>query len=224
VRGLETAVVHAEPRRAVRGRYHHGDLRNALAAEALRLARVGGPEAVVLREVTRRVGVSATAAYRHFADRRSLLTEVKDRALAELAKAVVAAVEGCDERAEPGEFAEARLRAVAHAYLGFAFAEPGLFGTVFHTNPPTGPADHIDPDFSRTGAYCALGPVLDGLVESGRMPRERRPHAEFSAWTAIHGIAVMFLDGALRFLPRVEREAAIAQAVENGIRGLTSQP
>jgi len=223
-------MVHSVPRRGTRSRYHHGDLRNALTAEGLRLARAGGPEAVVLREAARRAGVSATAAYRHFANRRELLTEVRNRALAELARAVVMAVEAC-ERTEPGELALARLRAVAHAYLGFASAEPGLFGTAFHTGPPADPASRTDPeaspgsagpDFSRTGAYRILGRVLDGLVESGRMPKERRPHAEFAAWTAIHGIAAMFVDGALRLFPEVEREAAVNLAVENGIRGLTA--
>jgi AcrR family transcriptional regulator len=223
-------MVQAVPRRGVRSRYHHGDLRNALTAEALWLARAGGPEAVVLREAARRAGVSATAAYRHFANRRELLTEVRNRALAELARAVVTAVEGC-ERTEPGELALARLRAVAHAYLGFASAEPGLFGTVFHFEASADPVgrtdadespDRVGPDFSRTGTYRILGRVLDSLVDSGRMPRERRPHAEFAAWTAFHGIAAMFLDGALRLFPQAEREAAIGLAVENGIRGLTA--
>ncbi|MDQ6716487.1 MAG: TetR/AcrR family transcriptional regulator, partial [Actinomycetota bacterium] len=54
-------------------RYHHGDLRRALVLAATSLARAGGPDAVVLREVTRQVGVSANAAYRHFADRDALL-------------------------------------------------------------------------------------------------------------------------------------------------------
>ena len=48
-----------------RDRYHHGDLANALTLAATDLAREGGPEAVVLRQAARQVGVSATAAYRH---------------------------------------------------------------------------------------------------------------------------------------------------------------
>ena len=59
-----------------RSTYHHGDLANALAAAAAQLAREGGPDAVVLREAARRVGVSATAAYRHFASHNDLFEEV----------------------------------------------------------------------------------------------------------------------------------------------------
>ncbi|MBA3704019.1 MAG: TetR family transcriptional regulator, partial [Rubrobacteraceae bacterium] len=51
--------------------YRHGDLRRALLEAGTELARGGGPEAVVLREATRRVGVAPSAAYRHFADRRA---------------------------------------------------------------------------------------------------------------------------------------------------------
>src|SRR5439155_20803437 len=59
--------------------YHHGDLANALTNAATELARHGGPEAVVLREAARQVGVSATAAYRHFASHGDLVHEVKER-------------------------------------------------------------------------------------------------------------------------------------------------
>jgi hypothetical protein len=52
---------------AQRDSYHHGDLYNALVEAAVDLARSGGPEAVVLRKVARRVSVSVTSAYRHFA-------------------------------------------------------------------------------------------------------------------------------------------------------------
>ena len=65
-----------------RAGYHHGDLPNALADAATDLARGGGPEAVVLREAARRVGVSAAAAYRHYVGHCELLQAVKHRALA----------------------------------------------------------------------------------------------------------------------------------------------
>ena len=59
--------------------YHHGHLREALVEEGLEMARSGGAEAVVLREATRRAGVSPNAAYRHFTNREALLDEVIPR-------------------------------------------------------------------------------------------------------------------------------------------------
>src|SRR5690348_16673402 len=68
-----------------RGPRPRGAVRAALVQAGLELARSGGPDAVVLREVTRMVGVVPNAAYRHFADRDGLLAAVRDEAVAELA-------------------------------------------------------------------------------------------------------------------------------------------
>ncbi|HJU91281.1 MAG TPA: helix-turn-helix domain-containing protein, partial [Gemmatimonadaceae bacterium] len=60
-------------RRTPRRTYHHGDLRQALLDAALEILRTKGVEALTLRAVARAAGVSQTAPYRHFADRRSLV-------------------------------------------------------------------------------------------------------------------------------------------------------
>src|SRR5262245_9885852 len=75
------------------GPYHHGNLREAMLDKATALARAGGPEAVVLREVARQAGVSSAAAYHHFEGREELIQEVKNRALAVLAGKMRAAAE-----------------------------------------------------------------------------------------------------------------------------------
>src|ERR687893_1691822 len=71
-----------------RGTYRHGDLRRALVEAGTEMAREGGPDAVVLREATRRAGVAPSAAYRHFADRQELLDAVCSAAQAALAMAI----------------------------------------------------------------------------------------------------------------------------------------
>src|SRR5690242_11938684 len=73
-----------------RDTYRHGDLRRALLDSGIALARDGGPDAVVLREATRRAGVVPNAAYRHFANRDALLGAVRAAALAEFARAIEA--------------------------------------------------------------------------------------------------------------------------------------
>ena len=47
---------------SARSTYRHGDLRRALLDAGIALAREGGPEAIVLREATRRAGVVPNAA------------------------------------------------------------------------------------------------------------------------------------------------------------------
>ena len=76
-----------EPARAAaRSTYRHGDLRRALLDAGIELARQGGPDAVVLREATRRAGVAPNAAYRHFANRDDLLGAVRAAAVAAAAR------------------------------------------------------------------------------------------------------------------------------------------
>ena len=81
---MTDAADQIRPRRT----YHHGDLRQTLLDAGIALARGGGPDAVVLREATRRAGVVPNAAYRHFASRHALLQAVRSAALAALAMAM----------------------------------------------------------------------------------------------------------------------------------------
>src|SRR5258705_5116056 len=111
--------------------YRHGDLRHALIAAGTELARVGGPNAVVLREATRRVGVAPNAAYRHFADRRALLDAVCAAAQSLLAVAIEHELASVPTTGDPTDVARARLRAVGTGYVRFAQKEPGLFRTAF---------------------------------------------------------------------------------------------
>jgi len=178
--------------------YHHGDLGPALLAAAVELARESGPDGVVLREATRRVGVSATAAYRHFADRGSLLAAVGDRARGALADAMEAAAADVPGRSGRRR-AVARLQATGRAYVGFALAEPGLFRTGFAglgVAGPSGPAAAACPPPERPDrAYGVLAAALDDLVAAGALPPGRRYGAEVAAWAAVHGLSLLLLDG-----------------------------
>ena len=103
-----------------RDTYRHGDLRRALLAVGIALAREGGPEAVVLREATRRVGVAPNAAYRHFADRRDLLHAVCSAAQGLLAVAMEEELAALPTSNDSATTARARVRAVGTGYLRFA--------------------------------------------------------------------------------------------------------
>ena len=85
--------------------YHHGHLRHALISEGLQLARTGGPAAVTLREATRAAGVSPNAAYRHFADRDTLVRAVAREAQLALAAAITARVEATPAHLSPADAA-----------------------------------------------------------------------------------------------------------------------
>jgi AcrR family transcriptional regulator len=184
-----------------RDTYHHGDLRRALVEAGVELARRGGPGAVVLREATRLAGVAPSAAYRHFEDRRALLDAVCSAAQAALAVAMEEELAGLPHDGDPVGAARANLRAVGTGYLRFAREEPGLFRTAFSASANLGSA--ASPARAGEGGltpFQLLGVALDGLVEVGFLPCERRPGTELLAWSAVHGLAMLRIDGPLRGL------------------------
>jgi AcrR family transcriptional regulator len=174
-------------------------VRSALVEAGVELARSAGPDAVVLREVTRMVGVVPNAAYRHFADRDALLAAVRDEAVTQLAQRMADRMSRV--RAGPHTPTGARLRvqAVGTSYLEFARTEPGLFDAAFAA------ADHPP-----TEAYTGPAPLqllqaaLDNLVHAGLLDPARRPTVEYPTWASVHGLAVL-LRGPLRLLPDQEK-------------------
>ncbi len=204
-----------------RGTYRHGDLRRALLRAGTELARGGGPDAVVLREATRRVGVVPSAAYRHFADRGALLGAVCSAAQSELAVAMEDELARLPSGGDPADSARARLRAVGTGYLRFARAEPGLFLTAFSVSEDLRNAANP----ARTGdggltPFQLLAAALDGLVEAGVLPPERRPGAEFLAWSAVHGLAMLLIDGPLRGLDHAQVQDIGRRLLDMVERGL----
>src|SRR5690606_25627472 len=93
--------------------------------------REGGPQAVVLREATRRAGVAPNAAYRHFTNHQALFEAVRAAALGALARTMEEEMRAAETVQDPAERARAMLAAVGRAYLGFAQTETGWFRTAF---------------------------------------------------------------------------------------------
>ncbi|WP_412775115.1 TetR-like C-terminal domain-containing protein [Streptomyces platensis] len=65
-----------------------------------------------------------------------------------------------------------------------------------------------------------LGTALDDLVESGLLSQDRRPGAEFLAWSAVHGLAALLIDGPLRGLHSIQAHDAgqhVIDMIERGI-------
>ncbi len=200
VTGSRTAAEAHQAQRRPRGA-----VRDGLIAAGLELAQAGGPDAVVLREATRMVGVVPNAAYRHFADRDELLAAVCAAALRELADRMAAGVARVRGKHGDPAAARRRLHAIGTAYLEFARQEPGLFATAFalpqqHTygTPEGGTGQERTP-------LGHLRAVLDELADAGVLQRRRREGIEYPIWSAVHGLAVLTGQGPLRDLPGATR-------------------
>lgn len=155
--------------------YHHGDLRAALLDAADALLDEGGDGAVSLREAARRAGVSAAAAYRHFADKEALLAALALRGFEAFGAAMRAAVAVGDV---PPHVAHGR------AYLRFARARPGRFRLMF------------GPLLARAGAHPALLAASKAAFAALQADAGDRD-AALRRWGLVHGLAHLMLDEAI---------------------------
>lgn len=198
-----------------RARYHHGDLRNALLRAAAELAEREGPQAVTIRAAARKVDVTPTAAYRHFAGHRELLSAVKDEAVARLGRAMRHHLDQVPDGDDPVLDAVRRAVATGRGYISFAVAEPGLFRTAFVRPAAPEPERAQRPD----DPFGLLSRGLDELVKVGYLAPESRPTAEFAAWSAVHGLALILIDGELLDAPAALRERAIVRTLQMLVHG-----
>lgn len=177
-----------------RPRYHHGDLKAALIEAGLRLLAQRTAEDVSLREVARSVGVSATAVYRHFPDKASLLRALAEEGLARLAHAQ-------REAAESAGGGAAGFAATGRAYVRFALANPALFRMIFASPPPPRTGGAPEPEAMALLRANAAAAVNDSPGSDAARVRA------VQAWAQVHGLAMLMLDG------QIEADDALIDAV-----------
>src|SRR5580658_8648454 len=103
--------------------YHHGDLRDALVQAALREAERGGPEAISIKALAKKLGVSQPAPYRHFADREALLAAVTAEAFRQFSATLRESIRRPSKRS--------KLSRLAHATLAFGLNRNGIYRLMF---------------------------------------------------------------------------------------------
>lgn len=162
--------------------YHHGDLRSALIEAGLKALETADPNEISLRQLARDAGVSATAVYRHFPDKRALLGALARTGVAMLFAEQKAASDAAGGGAKG-------FAATGRAYVRFALAHPGLFRLIF------------------THAEIAGSPELEGNA-AGRLLRDNARALSdgdddearrimVRSWAVAHGLAMLILDGHL---------------------------
>jgi len=162
-----------------RRRSRHSNLPNTLRAAARAILDEAGQDAIGLREASRRVGVSATAAYRHFTNKEDLLASVAAEGFRELAAAMETSATGSDP-----------LGGVSLAYVEFALQKRGLFRLMF------GPillqrAKYPELDEAARAVFGVLQRVA---VTPDDQLREDNA-AGMAAWGLVHGLSSLFIDG-----------------------------
>ncbi|WP_067975884.1 TetR/AcrR family transcriptional regulator [Nocardiopsis trehalosi] len=184
-----------------------GGTRERLIAAAAELLGEGGPDAVTLRGVGERVGVSRTAPYRHFRDKGDLLAAVAAADFAML-NGTTAAI-----------LAEARdtvggLRALLSAYVRFGIENPEHYRLLFGEYAPDHEALHA-------AGGDLLGDCADFLAR-GQAAGEIRPgdprDLAILGFSSVHGLVVLALSGHLAH-KGFSTEAELARLVHEIVRG-----
>lgn len=201
-----------------RDAYHHGDLRNALVASAVRLIETSGTSSFSLREAARDVGVSANAAYRHFDDKSALIAAVAADGFLRLAKRMQRAMASAAARHGDEPASIARFKAAGGAYVEFATDHPEIFRVMFGESGAA--CRDATGDEQDETPWTLLGQALDALVQDGFLHPDRRPGAELKAWTVVHGFASLSLDGLAAAPTRRDRAIALASLLDFAVIGL----
>ena len=192
--------------------YHHGNLAESLLVAVDELATKFGLEAVTLRACAKLVGVSPSSAFRHYADKRSLLTAFATRALLQLS----AQMDDAKQRAS-AEGSNAFL-AVALAYIEFALDKPAFFRAMWRE----------ETIYCEDDAYVAAAAELSTHLKAGFAdtiddsdPDSFSPQ-ELLAWSSVHGLANLFVDGPVaRGCSKTEKMAMARDMVQASAPALT---
>src|SRR4051812_10065597 len=179
------AMPQTRPRRA----YHHGDLRRALLREAARVIRTDGPDGVTLRDVGRRLGVSRTALYRHFADKSALLASVAREGFQAFARELQDAW-----NAAGGGIAG--FQAMGAAYVRFAVANQAHYRIMFGRYKDLCSSDAA----LAADAAASFQVLVDALISLQRAGTVRAGNPEELGryiWATVHGVAMLAIDGQL---------------------------
>ena len=181
------AVAGARPRRKPRDRYHHGDLRRALLDEALRTIQQDGIDALTLRTIGVRLGVSRTALYRHFTDKRALLSSVATEGFRLLTERLLNAWKAGGIRG---------FNAMGVAYIRFAMGNPSHYRVMFGGFVDDGPRDD---DLMResTAAFQALVDAIVALQQEGAVRKDDALQLAQFIWAVVHGVSMLIIDGQL---------------------------
>jgi AcrR family transcriptional regulator len=173
--------------------YYAGDLRRDLLDAALAVVATEGPSAVNLRALARQLGVSHAAPANHFADKSAIFTAIAREGFELLGAAMSGAA------AELGDQPpRARMGAIGRAYVGFAVAHPAHFEVMWRNDL----ASRDDPTL-HAAADATFDQLMAGVraaqAEGWATGADERSVA-YLAWSSVHGLAVLWLNGQLQGL------------------------
>ena len=190
--------------------YHHGDLRDALVQAALAEAEQGGPEAISLKALAKKLGVSQPAPYRHFADREALLETVTAEAFRQF-NAVLRESIGRPSK-------QSMLLRLAQATLAFGLRRNGIYRLMFASQTMACASKGSE---LHNAAMETFGLLLEALeAPAYGLLRERQA---LKVWAALHGVVMLAQQGLLTGqVAQVSREELVEDIVRENKLALSA--
>lgn len=179
------------------GPYHHGDLRAALLAEAAVMIAEGGSAGVTMRAIGQRLGVSRAAPYRHFADKTALLVAVAANGFRRLGGRLQA-IDAGGKRSSVE-----RLRRLGEEYVRFALENPAHYRLMYGREALT--REEL-PEL-REAAEALFEQFVDVIrahQRSGLIKRQNARAQAYVAWSAVHGLASLVIEGQIHGTDDIE--------------------
>lgn len=176
--------------RKTRKRYHHGDLRQALIEGALEIISESNVEALSLRALARKVGVSYAAPYHHFEDKTTLLAELATQGFKRLDEEMRRHV------AESAGDPKSVLLSQGRAYLLFAVNHPSHYRVMFNMSL-SGDDDYPDVKCAADSCFANLIVETQAVIGS-HVPVEEVSKIANVIWCTVHGAATLWNDGPMK--------------------------
>ena len=179
------------PMRRRNATYYGGDLRRDLLDAALRVVASEGPAAVNLRALARQLGVSHAAPANHFTDKTAIFTAIAQEGFELLGQAMDQAVDQVPAD-QPGR---ARIAAAGQGYMRFAMTHRAHFEVMWRNDllRREDPALHAAADATFDQLIAGVRAAQADGWAAGADERS----VAYLAWAAVHGLAVLWLNGPL---------------------------
>lgn len=165
--------------------------RRSTADRILQAARAlfgqGGAQAVTMRAVARRAGITPMAIYRHFDSRDALLKRIGDDSFAAIARHWTARAQGSDVLA--------RVLESQRIYLDYALAHPHLFEHAFST--ARGDARRYPEDFRarRSPTLTVVADAVQAAISAGVLRADDPWDVAMTLWAQGHGLIALYRAG-----------------------------
>ena len=157
-----------------------------LAAAEQLLLETGDEEAVSIRAVAQKVGVTPPSIYMHFADKNELIFQVCEKLFRELDELFEEAAAGSDDPLES-------LMLRGKAYVQFGLEHPEHYRIMFMNRPGSTPDRYKGAVEMGDGAFGHLVEAVARCIEVGAMPRQDPLVAAITLWVSVHGITSLLV-------------------------------